>query len=151
MMSRTLRLVAIGALVYMAYGNVRMLSEIPVAQWEVVQWLMALLTVGLVAAAGLTGWRLWADKKKEAAAKAEEQAQVPIYTVDIEAPESEPEYRGENEALQNSMQDKEGRAMERELAELDRLDNLRDCEILGMHTELVRETESQKQKTDAEK
>ena len=52
------------ACLYFAYNNVKMLMEVPIAQWQLVQWVMALTTVALLVTAALKGVQV-ARKKKE--------------------------------------------------------------------------------------
>ncbi len=132
------KLIIAALLVFMAYNNVRTLMTVPLSQWAAEQWLLLVVTLGLVAAAVLSVVRYRAEAKQQAEAKEQEA---------LEMQKAEEEKRKEEESAwlaeanvdgeslaegETKMQDAEGTVMERELEALDSFDDLQGYELLDV-------------------
>lgn len=53
------------ACVYVLYSNIKALLEVPFAQWELVQWLLVVISVLLVVAGAHRGWVIYKKWKKK--------------------------------------------------------------------------------------
>lgn len=56
-------IILIFACVYMVYNNVCSLMEVPFGEWGLVHWVLSLVSLGLAAAAVLSGRRLYLRSK----------------------------------------------------------------------------------------
>lgn len=55
------------ACLYMAYANINTLVQTPFAEWELVHYVMVVLTVLLVVVGALKGWQYYKKRKAKAA------------------------------------------------------------------------------------
>ena len=54
---------------YFAFQNIKMLAEMPLSQWQPVQYLLVLVTIGLIGVGGMRAWQYYQRTKKEKEAR----------------------------------------------------------------------------------
>ena len=89
------------ACLYFAYSSISLLIEVPLAEWEVVQYALAVITVGLTVAGILRGWKIIKRWKNGPPPEEKKESATVIYD-DDDGEDDELAYLDEMDAMEDA-------------------------------------------------
>ena len=108
------------ACLYFAYSSITLLMEVPFAEWEVVQYVLAAITVGLLVAGIMRGWKIIKRWKNGPPPEEKKESATVIYDDDDDGDEEdELAYLDEMDAMEDAAAEKEKAAAEEDAAPME--------------------------------